>query len=195
MRIFPACGLTASRIAFPASRSTVERKHPRKRQRENTKTQTWDWNTMDNAIFLYRSLSVQQLGGLPVPWLPWLPVRAGDGSLQAVERVGRQPPPDPVHAQSEGHADKSQGLLWEHEQLETQQHMQEIEARVPPPWRTTWDLCSVESLFRVTAGKVTAKLFVWRPHTILAQICISENEGEGIMWNWADEVVKIVCVH
>ena len=112
------------------------------------------WFTPNRVVLLPR-----QLGGLPVPWLPWLPVRAGDGILQAVERVGRQPPPDPVHAPGEGHADTPQGLLRD-EQLETRPQRQDRGARVTPPWRTAWDLCSVERLFRVTAGKVTAKLFV-----------------------------------
>lgn len=52
-----------------------------------------------------------QLGGLPVPRLPWLPVCVRNGPLQALERVGSPPPPDPVHPQGERHADAPQGLL------------------------------------------------------------------------------------
>lgn len=56
-------------------------------------------------IFLY------QLGGLPVPWLPWLPICPWNGAIQALEWLGRPPAPDPVHPQGERHADTPQGLL------------------------------------------------------------------------------------
>lgn len=54
---------------------------------------------------------LSQLGGLPVPWLPGLPVCPGNGAIQALEWMGSPPAPDPVHPQGEGHADAPQGLL------------------------------------------------------------------------------------
>ncbi|KAG9329413.1 hypothetical protein JZ751_005357, partial [Albula glossodonta] len=52
-----------------------------------------------------------QVGRVPVPWLPWLPVRVRMRSLQALERVGCAPPSDSVHPACEGHADASSRLL------------------------------------------------------------------------------------
>lgn len=118
MRIFLACGLTASRTALPAFRSPVERK-------SLLGTFYWEeliWQCMTISIevrnkkkiiqneisqhnitvelFWFTHVSLffpTQLGGLPVPWLPWLPVCVWNGSLQALEWLGSPPPPDPVH--------------------------------------------------------------------------------------------------
>lgn len=52
-----------------------------------------------------------QLGWLPVPGLPWLPICLWNGVFQALEWLGSPTSSDPVHPQGERHADASQGLL------------------------------------------------------------------------------------
>lgn len=73
MRISPACGLTASRIALPAFRSPVERKTLLSISGgADQLTKAYIYKT----YILFESLptSPSQLGGLPVPRLPRLPV-------------------------------------------------------------------------------------------------------------------------
>lgn len=77
MRTSPACGPTASRIALPASKLPVERK--------GLSCGMQNPFHIKRHVSKLRSALFTQLGGLPVPWLPWLPIRAGDGSLQDLE--------------------------------------------------------------------------------------------------------------
>ena len=73
-----------------------------------------------------------------------------------MERVGRQPPPDSVHAQSEGHADTPQGLLRD-EQLEAQRQQQEREARVPPTLEDYLGPVFCRKTFQGDSGKSDSK--------------------------------------
>lgn len=54
---------------------------------------------------------VLQVGWVPVPWLPWLSVPVWVWPLQALEWVGSQPSPDPIHSPSARHADTSTRLF------------------------------------------------------------------------------------
>lgn len=127
MRIFQASGLTDSRTVLPAFRSPVERESflvifylggslcwP-EGQKNSLKIGNVNYLLLVFFFFFwikYISLHFPtQLGGLPVPWLPWLPIYLWNGALQALEWLGSPPPPDPVHPQGERHADAPQGLL------------------------------------------------------------------------------------
>lgn len=107
MRTSRACGLTASRTVLPASRLPVERKSFFAAFHSGIQSVSGGQRNQSEHL----SPRLTQLGGLPVPWLPWLPVRPGDGAFQELERLGSPPAPNPVHPQGEGHADAPQGLL------------------------------------------------------------------------------------
>lgn len=55
--------------------------------------------------------SLPQLGGLPVPRLPRQPVPAGEGRVQAFQRVRSPLPTDAVHQTHPGHAVASARVL------------------------------------------------------------------------------------
>lgn len=61
------------------------------------------FQNVNSCLFPSSSFS-SQLGGLPVPWLPWQPVPAGEGRLQAFQWVRRPLPPDAVHQAHPRHA-------------------------------------------------------------------------------------------
>lgn len=106
MRTFQACGLTVSRTVSPAFRWPEERKSS-----PSSCIQSWPERQKEGKSFSNTFIFPSQLGGLPVPWLPWLPICPWNGAIQALERLGSPPAPDPVHPQGERHADAPQGLL------------------------------------------------------------------------------------
>lgn len=72
---FPACLLTASLTEWAASWSAVER--------EYQLLLAVKWLLLRNCTLTV--LLWPQLGGIPVPRLPWQPVPAGEGGIQALQ--------------------------------------------------------------------------------------------------------------
>lgn len=69
-----------------------------------------DWQSLSFLILLiYFHL---QMGRVPIPRLPWLPVRVWTWCLQELEWMGSPAPPDPGHPACAWHDDSSARLLW-----------------------------------------------------------------------------------
>lgn len=59
-------------------------------------------------------LLVSQVCGLPVPWIPRLPVPVWVRRIQTLQWLLRLPAPDPVHASHQGHAVPPERMLQRH---------------------------------------------------------------------------------
>ena len=73
------------------------------------------------------SLFSTQLCGLPVPWLPWQPVPAGEGRVQALQRVRRPLPSDAVCQTHPRHAVAPPWLLHHGQQVKSKEGEEESE--------------------------------------------------------------------
>ena len=70
-----------------------------------------------------------QLGGIPVPWIPWQPVPAGEGWLQALQWVWCPPPSVPVREAYPWHAVAPTGLLHHGQQVRLREGEKEEERK------------------------------------------------------------------
>lgn len=70
-----------------------------------------------------------QLGGIPVPWIPWQPVPAGEGRVQALQRVWRSPSSVPVCEAYPWHAVAPTGLLHHGQQVRLREGEKEKERK------------------------------------------------------------------
>lgn len=127
-----------------------------------------------------------QLGGIPVPWIPWQPVPAGEGRLQALQWVRCPPSSVPVREAYPWHAVAPTGLLHHGQQVRLREGEKEKE------WK--WGRGAEEEgkgerclrPYLSNTGKGRVRIYNWsRQHLILRNSWTTLHSSSSLFFSFS----------